>query len=194
MQIKSGTSHSAARSAAHKAAEPNPPAAAPGGRNVLETAGQGFLTGANFVTQELLMLGRNDPALALRQGATTLMPELLRGADVGTTSGTGQVAVTGARLAILGANLYRLNRTLHAPDAKWYDKGLDGLRVATDLVGVAGAALRAFVPAHAELGNLLIGTAYTADAFSHAYRAITHTAERGVEWKRIYEEHRAKER
>ena len=136
-----------------------------------------------FVARETTEAMKNDPALALRSTATVLQSMVFNGVEDSVKLSASQAAVPVIRTALLGTNLYQAAKTFQKPDATWIDKGMDVLRVTSDLVGVAGAAAMAFMPAYAQLGTKLVGAAYAADLVSHAYRGITHTEKRMRVWE-----------
>lgn len=144
-----------------------------------------------FGANELVEVGKNDPALALRYGATTISQKLLEGTGPTVREGFGAAIIPTIRLSILGANAYRLNSTLKDPTAHIAEKGLDVLRVATDLVGLAGSVLKYAMPSKAALGDTLVGVSYAADAVSHSVRLMTHGADRVTVWKKQLAERKA---
>ncbi len=144
-----------------------------------------------FAFNELVEVGKNDPALALRYGATSISEKLLQGTDNGVREGFGHAIVPTIRLSILGANAYRLNSTLKDPTAGLFEKGLDIARVATDLVGLAGSVMKYVMPAKAALGDTLVGVSYAADTVSHSLRGMTHGMERATVWKKQIAERKA---
>lgn len=144
-----------------------------------------------FAANELTELGKNDPALALRYGATSISEKLLEGTGSTVREGFGQAIIPTIRLSILGANAFRLNSTFKDPTAHWSEKTLDGLRVATDLVGLAGSVMKWVVPAKAALGDSLVGFSYAADSVSHSLRLMYHGADRVTVWKKQLTERKA---
>lgn len=175
-----------------KAADPKPPESpieAP--RGGIAAFGEAILDTAVFATNELVEVGKNDPALALRYGATSISEKLLEGTGNSVREGFGKAIIPTIRLSILGANALRAKDTFKDPTAHWAEKGLDTVRVATDLVGLAGSVMRWVVPAKAALGDSLVGFSYAADSVSHAIRLMTHGADRVAVWKKAIAERRA---
>lgn len=144
-----------------------------------------------FAANELVEVGKNDPALALRYGATSISNKLLEGTGPAVREGFGSAIIPTIRLSILGANAYRLNTTLKDPRSNLLEKGLDIARVATDLVGLAGSVLKYAMPSKAALGDAMVGFSYAADSVSHSARLVTHGADRSVAWKKAINERRA---
>lgn len=136
-----------------------------------------------FVFGELSEAGKNDPALGMRLFATTVSDKLLEGVDDGVRGGFEKAIVPTIRAGLLGLNGYRAYKTFKDPNSHWAQKGLDGLRVATDLVGLAGGLLKVASPAHAALGESMMGYAYAADTVSHAIRTLEHGSNRLKVWK-----------
>jgi hypothetical protein len=147
-----------------------------------------------FAFNEVVEVGRNDPALALRYGATELSEKLLEGVGQNVRDGFGQAIIPTIRLAVLGANVYRANRTFKDPTAHLYQKGFDALRIATDMIGLAGSVLKYVLPGKAALGDTLVGFSYAADAVSHSVRMLTHGAQRVTVWKKALAERKASDR
>lgn len=175
-------------------AEARPPAKqgpVDGPRNTLQTVADAVIDTTYFTFNELVEVGKNDPALALRYGATSISEKLLQGTDNGVREGFGLAIVPTIRLSILGANAYRLNSTFKDPTAGLFEKGLDVARVATDLVGLAGSVLKYVMPSKAALGDTLVGVSYAADTVSHSMRAMTHGVERVTVWKKQITERKA---
>lgn len=144
-----------------------------------------------FAANELVEMGKNDPALALRYGATTISNKLLEGTGPAVREGFGAAIIPTIRLSLLGANAYRLSSTFKDPRSNLLEKGLDVARVATDLVGLAGSVLKYVMPAKAALGDTLVGFSYAADSVSHSARLVTHGADRSLIWKKALAERRA---
>lgn len=136
-----------------------------------------------FAFGELAEASKNDPALGMRLFATTVSDKLLEGVDDGVRGGFEKAIVPTIRAGLLGLNGYRAFRTFKDPNAHWASKGLDALRVCTDLVGLAGGVLKVASPAHAALGETLMGYAYAADTVSHAIRTLEHGSDRLKVWQ-----------
>lgn len=158
----------------------------------VRATGELLMDSASFAFNELTELGRNDPALAMRLGATTISGKLLEGVDQQTKLGFDKAIVPTIRAGLLGLNLYRAHRTFSDPRATGIEKGMDGLRVATDVLGLAGGLLRVAVPGWAAAGDTMVGVAYAADTVSHAVRGMTHGAERVQVWKKMNDESKKK--
>lgn len=188
-------------------AVPSPPgeggakAPAAGGKNNLQMVGNALLESGAFLFNETVLLSMNDPAFVLTQTA----PEALNAFNKLSTSqsitaleGAQNVSdqwwPTGTRLALLGVNGVRLAASLRDPESHWIRKGADGLRVATDLVGVAGAIVQATMPQYAGLGGTLLGIATTADACSTGIRLMDHANQRRVQFTEWNEERKAKQK
>lgn len=176
-------------------------APANGGRNNLDTVGNALLETGAFLFNESVLLGMNDPAFVLSQTAPEALNafnKLSTSQSVTTLEGNRAVSdqwwPTGTRLALLGVNGVRLAASLRDPESHWIRKGADGLRVATDLVGVAGAILQASMPQHAGLGGTLLGIATTADACSTGLRLMDHANQRRVKFVEWNHDRKAKQR
>lgn len=146
---------------------------------------------AFFAANEVVELGRNDPALALRYGATTISEKLLEGTGNNVRPAFNQAIIPTIRLAILGANLFRAKETFKDPSSNLLEKGLDVARVATDLAGLAGSVMQFAMPAQASLANTLVGVSYAADSVSHSIRGVFHGADRVKVWKKQIAEKKA---
>ena len=136
-----------------------------------------------FLARETGEALKNDPALALRTGATVLQGTLLNGVQDSVRISTSNAAVPVIRTALLAANTIQCANTLKRPDASMVDKGMDIMRVVSDLAGVVGAAAMVFSPTYAKLGTTLVGAAYAADLVSPSYRGITHGEKRLRVWQ-----------
>ncbi len=147
---------------------------------VLPGAGLGerFFRGTMFAGREVSDVVANDPALFVRGFATRMLPELMNHVDNGPLATTNSTIVSGVRTLVLGADIYRLQRTWKDPSASPWEKGLDVLRVATDSMGLVGSVLRLVAPQYAGLGNAMLGLSYTADLVSHSARAGMHGSSR----------------
>lgn len=156
----------------------------PSGIGIME----GLMDTGYFAFSELVEVGKNDPALALRYGATTLSEQLLTGVGENVRQGFNAAIIPTIRLSILAADGYRLNRTFKDPTSHWAEKSFDVARVATDVMGLAGSVIKYAWPAKAALGDTLVGVSYAADAVSHSVRGMTHGAERVNVWKKKLEE------
>jgi hypothetical protein len=141
-----------------------------------------------FAFNEVAEVAKNDPALALRYGATTISEKLLEGVGQNVRDGFGKAIIPTIRLSILGANAYRMNRTFKDPGSHLLEKGLDVARVATDILGFAGSILKYVMPSKAALGDTLVGISYAADTVSHSARLLTHGAQRVTVWKKALAE------
>lgn len=141
--------------------------------------------GAFVLAREASEAARNDPALALRVGATTLQNTLMTGVVNDTVRvGMSETIVPLMRGALLALNVARAADTFKDPASSKFDKAMDGLRVATDVVGFAGGLAMLFAPASfAHLGAQAVGVAYAADLISHAYRGIQHAGRRIKYWE-----------
>ncbi len=131
-----------------------------------------------FSFNEAAALASHDPALGVRTVATQMYPRLLDRVDSGLRDGMDVHVQPAIQGLITGANVYRAVRTYRDPNSGVLAKGLDTLRVATDLMGVAGAVLRLVKPSQAALGETLLRQAYAFGLASHALRAVEHGAER----------------
>lgn len=141
--------------------------------------------GVFVVAREASEAAKNDPALALRVGATGLQNTLMTGVVNDTVKlNMSTTVVPLMRGALLALNVKRCSDTFKDPGANGFDKGMDALRVATDLVGFAGGLAMLFAPAgFAQVGAQMVGVAYAADLISHAYRGITHAGNRIKYWE-----------
>jgi hypothetical protein len=174
--------------------EPKPPS----GQSPIQNPRNGFsgfldaaIDTTFFTFNEIVEVGKNDPALALRYGATSISEKLLEGTGATVREGFGQAIIPTIRLSILGANAYRTSQTFKDPTAHLFEKGLDVARVATDLMGLAGSVLKYIAPSKAALGDTLVGASYAADSVSHAIRLMTHGVDRSVVWKKQLAERKA---
>lgn len=157
----------------------------PGDQQPIDGFSRGLTTTFNllkntgmFAFGELAEAAKNDPALGMRLFATTVSDKLLEGVDDGVRGGFDKAIVPTIRAGLLGLNGYRAFRTFKDPNAHIAQKGLDALRVATDMVGLAGGLIKVFSPAHAGVGETMMGAAYAADTVSHAIRAGEHGYDR----------------
>jgi hypothetical protein len=148
----------------------------------------GIADAGYFAFSELVEVGRNDPALALRYGATTLSEQLLTGVGDNVRQGFSSAIIPIIRMSILAADGYRLNRTFKDPTSHWSEKAFDLARVGTDVIGLAGSVMKYAWPAQAALGDSMVGFSYAADSISHSVRGMTHGAERVTVWKKLLEQ------
>lgn len=165
---------------------PHPPAG-----SAIERVADTLMDTGYFAFNEIVEVGKNDPALALRYGATSLSEQILTGVGENVRAGFAAAIIPTIRLSVLGANGYRLNKTLKDPTAGKAEKALDIARVATDVMGLAGSVLKYAWPSKAALGDTLVGVSYAADSVSHAVRMMTHGAERVSVWKKQLAERKA---
>jgi hypothetical protein len=173
----------------------------PSGQSPIEHPRSGFhgfldaaIDTSYFTFNEIVEVGKNDPALALRYGATSISEKLLEGTGATVREGFGLAIIPTIRLSILGANAYRMTQTFKDPTAHKFEKGLDVLRVATDVVGLAGSVMKWVMPSKAALGDSLVGVSYAADSVSHSVRLMTHGVERVTVWKKQLAERKAAHR
>lgn len=130
-----------------------------------------------FVFNEGREAMRNDPALGLRLAANQFDNSFLQGTgDV--ANGFSSMAVPFIRAGLLGANIYRANRTFHQPGADLLHKGMDVGRVLTDVVGLAGAVISVAMPSMASTGRVMTQFAYGADLLSHSVRSLEYAGDR----------------
>ena len=169
---------------------PESPVEAP--RGSFSTLGEAIVDTSFFAMNEIVEIGKNDPALALRYGATTISEKLLEGTGSSIREGFGKAIIPTIRFSILGANAIKARDTFKDPTAHWAEKGLDSMRVATDLVGLAGSLMKYVMPSKAALGDSMVGFSYAADSVSHAIRLMTHGADRVAVWKKAIAERKAK--
>ena len=156
----------------------------------MDTVTEGMKT---FVFESAAVL-QNDPALAVREAATGMNEMFSRGYDSPTVQSWGPKIGVGARTLILGANVFRLQKTFSNQTASLLEKSMDVARIATDLVGLAGAGLRAISPEHAALGSAMLGWSQAADIVSHGARFGMHSAPRMKAWLKFHDEQRAVEK
>jgi hypothetical protein len=136
-----------------------------------------FKDGGMFLLNESREAAKNDPALGLRLAANRFDAEFLDGTgDV--AEGFSGMAVAFVRGGLLGANVYRASNTIKSADSKFYQKALDVGRIATDLVGLAGAVMTLAVPNMAATGRTMVQFAYGADLVSHSVRTLEHAGTR----------------
>lgn len=140
-----------------------------------------------FAFNELVEVGKNDPALALRYGATSMSDQLLQGVGENVRQGFNAAIIPTIRMSILAANSYRAKRTFTDSSSHLAEKAFDAARVATDVIGLAGSVMKYAFPERAALGDTLVGISYAADAVSHSVRGMTHGASRAVTWKKMLE-------
>lgn len=149
-------------------------------REVGREVGRGLFV----VAREAGEAAKNDPALALRVSATSLQDTLMTGVvNDSVKTGMSTTIVPLMRGALLAMNTVRCMETFKDPTSSKFDKGMDALRVATDLVGFAGGLAMLFTPAYAGLGAQLVGVSYAADLISHGYRGIQHVGRRIKYWE-----------
>ena len=160
-------------------------------RGPFESVADAVIDTGYFAFSEIVEAGKNDPALALRYGATTLAEQILTGVSENVRAGFAAAIIPTIRLSVLAANGYRANSTIKDPTAHWAEKAFDLARVGTDVVGLAGSVLKYAWPGKAALGDTLVGVSYAADAVSHSVRLMTHGAERGLVWKKQIAERKA---
>ncbi len=160
------------------------------GNNFLDAVTKGMVT----LTAESGAVLQNDPALAVREFATRVHDLASRGYGSADLQAWAPYVGVGARTLIMGANVMRAHHVFTTDGASWLDKGLDSARVATDLLGVAGAVLRATSTTHAALGTTLMGIAQAADLVSHGARFGMHSAPRVKSWLKDHDQKKARQR
>ncbi|MBT9586405.1 hypothetical protein IV102_23885 [bacterium] len=136
-----------------------------------------------FLAREVAEAAKNDPALAMRLAAGALVPPILDGVSPDVTLVTANTIVPVVRGALLAMNTMRCIETFKNPDSKGYEKGADVIRVVSDMAGMVGGLAMLFTPQYAALGAKLMGTAYSVDIVSHAFRGLTHGAQRIKLWQ-----------
>lgn len=160
-----------------------------GGR-LLDKLSDGFET----LVYEGTAVLQNDPALAVREFATRVHEGASRGYGSADLQAWAPYVGVGARTLICGANVLRAQSSLKDPTAGLLEKSLDVVRVATDLMGVAGAVMRVVSPEWAPLGTKLMGIAQSADLVSHGARFGFHASPRVKEYLKTKEQKKAKEK
>ncbi|MFA5503932.1 MAG: hypothetical protein WC314_02635 [Vulcanimicrobiota bacterium] len=145
--------------------------------DLLSTGAEIFKDGGIFLLNEAREVGRNDPALGLRLAANRFDSEFLDGTG-NVADGFSNMAVAFVRGGLLGANVYRATSTFQDPNAQLYQKALDVGRIATDLVGLAGAVMQLAVPSMADTARVMVQFAYGADLVSHSVRTLEHAGTR----------------
>lgn len=173
-----------------------------GGKSSLETLGDAVVETGAFLYNETSLLALNDPAFVLSRVAPEARDVFVKVSAAPTQLSAEGLSsaindswwATGTRLAMLGVDGYSLAKSLKDPEAHWFRKGADGLRVATDLLGVAGAVMQAALPKYAGLGGSLLGIAVTADACSSGIRLMDHANSRRVKFQQWNQERKARER
>ncbi len=142
-----------------------------------------------FLLNEAREAGENDPALAVRFTAGGLVAPIMSGVNTpGVAEFTEHTLVPIVRGMLLGANIFRMQRTFKNPDAPAWEKGADVVRVISDTAGLIGGLAVLFTPQYAALGAKLIGTAYSVDICSHALRTGSHVNNRFKVWKNMLNE------
>lgn len=136
-----------------------------------------------FLAREVAEAAQNDPALAMRLGAGALVPPILDGVSPEVATVTGNTIVPVVRGALLAMNTMRAIQTFKDPSAPAYEKGADLIRVVSDTAGMIGGLAMLFTPQYASLGAKLMGTAYSVDIVSHAFRGLTHAGRRIKFWQ-----------
>lgn len=136
-----------------------------------------------FLAREVAEAAQNDPALAMRLGAGALVPPILDGVSPDVAAVTGNTIVPVVRGALLGMNVMRCINTFKDPGAPAYEKGADLIRVVSDTAGMIGGLAMLLTPQYASLGAKLMGTAYSVDIVSHAFRGLTHAGRRIRFWQ-----------
>ena len=136
-----------------------------------------------FLAREVAEAAKNDPALAMRFAAGALVPPILDGVSPDVQAVTGNTIVPVVRGALLAMNTMRCIETFKNPDSRGYEKGADLIRVISDTAGMIGGLAMLFTPQYAALGTKLMGTAYSVDIVSHAFRGLTHGARRIKLWQ-----------
>ncbi len=173
-----------------------------GGRSPLETLGDAVVETGAFFYNETSLLALNDPAFVLSRVAPEARDVFVKVSSAPTQLSADGLSpaindswwATGTRLAMLGVNSYSLVNSIKDPETHWFRKGADGLRVATDLLGVAGAVMQAALPKYAGLGGSLLGIAVTADACSSGIRLMDHANSRRVKFQQWNDARKARQR
>lgn len=138
--------------------------------------------GGVFTLNEIKEIGMNDPALAMRLGANSISPTLLKGVNSDITTGFEKSIVPVIRGVILAMDGYRTIQTFKDPTSRGFEKAMDVARVITDVVGFAGGIAAVAIPQYAALGNSMMGFSYAADTVSHAFRGLAHGGQRINAW------------
>lgn len=138
---------------------------------------------ALFVARELQEAAKNDPALAMRFTAGALVNPIMSGVNPDVAVTTGETIVPVVRAGLLALNGLRAYQTFQDPESKGYEKALDVIRVVSDTAGLVGGLAMLFTPQYAALGAKMMGTAYSVDIVSHAFRGLTHAGDRIKVWQ-----------
>lgn len=136
-----------------------------------------------FVAREAGEYAANDPALAMRFTATSLVSPIMQGVNPDVAVATDHTIVPIMRGGLLALNAVRAVQTFKNPDSSVFEKGMDSIRVVSDLAGFVGGLAMLFTPQYAALGAKLMGTAYSVDIVSHAFRGLTHANRRIKVWQ-----------
>ena len=153
---RSCETHSFCRAQQQQQPADSPPSKA---GDFLTTSAELLKDGGMFLLNESREAAKNDPALGLRLAANRFDAEFLDGTG-NVAEGFSGMAVAFVRGGLLGANVFRATNTFKDPNAKLYHKALDVGRIATDLVGLAGAVMTLAVPSMAETGRGMTQFAY----------------------------------
>lgn len=176
--------------------EPSSAASAPSGgfAHAMSEVADIVVNSTVFAFNEAVEIGKDDPALALRYGATTISDKLLEGVGPEIRTTFSDAIIPTIRTSLLAANIYRAKTTFSNPTSNWMEKSMDVARIATDTLGLVGSVLKYAMPAKAGLGETLVGVAYAADTVSHAARLLTHGKDRVKVWKQLAAERKAEKK
>lgn len=142
------------------------------GPTVAERVIGGFRAGVRSITQEAATIVDNDPAFMLRNAATVVKTQVYNGIPSELQTIADQALIPFARVASLALDSAHLYKTIKSPDSTIVDKAIDGMHVATDVVGVVGAVAPMVFPALAPYANTMLAVGFAGDIVSYSYRGL----------------------
>ncbi len=137
---------------------------------------QMFITAA---AEEASKIVQADPAFAFKESALGVKGQVYNGLpkDVQTVADGWFLPML--RVVALMLDVKKLQTTLSNKDAATTDKIVDGVHVATDVVGLVGAVGPKLLPALAPIAPTLTAIGLAGDIAAYSYHVLNYLKERG---------------
>ncbi len=152
-------------------------------RNEGPTLAQRVLDGGATVmaqaSQEVVRVMNADPAFAFKQTARAAQEGVLNNLDSATKSTIDPFILPVLRTGMLGMDAKRAIGTYRNKDASLWEKAVDITHVATDVVGLAGAVGKNWVPFLEPYANTMTGIGLVGDLAAVTFHAMGYLTERG---------------
>ncbi len=138
--------------------------------------GQLFISAA---AEEASKLVQADPAFAFKESALGVKTQVYAGLPREVQNVADKAFLPMLRVVALLLDANKLRGTLANKDAPLTDKIVDGVHVATDMVGLVGALGDKLVPALAGVAPTFTAIGLAGDIAAYSYHVLSYLKERG---------------